>query len=159
MTSGGEHDAGARPTPAAMGPRDDAPVIPLTPALATRMLPLVERIVTDVQEAWKEWRAAVSRYDTVLAAIDADAESKLARVAQRDVESRAAELESLRGELAPLGATCPTPRTGRVEWQTEVAGRFATLIWNPGDTEVSVSIDGDLVTVPDDAEEDDPSRP
>jgi Uncharacterized conserved protein (DUF2203) len=158
MTSGGENNFDARPARVAIGPRDDPSTMPLTPALATRMLPLVQRIAADVQEAWKEWRAAVARYDTVLAAIDADADSKLARVAKRDVDARATELESLRSELTRLGATCPTPRTGRVEWQTEVAGRFATLIWNPGDTEVSVSIDGDLVTVPDDAEEDDPSR-
>jgi Uncharacterized conserved protein (DUF2203) len=157
MTVSGEHDSSARPLPCVIGPREE--LAQMTTELATRMLPLVERIAADVRESWGEWRAAVSRYDSVLAAVDADVDSKLARAAHRDVARRAAELESFRNELTPLGATCDTPRTGRVEWLTLVGGDVATLSWSPGDTRVTLTLsDGTIAEPVPHADEDDPSR-
>ena len=133
----------------------------MTFALATQMLPLVRRIVADLRDAWESWRAAVTRYDTVLAALDADMESQLARTAQRDVKRHAADIESLRQELAPLGATCRSPRSGRVEWLSVVDGIPARLLWQPGEDEVTrwEGRDGAAVPDRDDSDEDDPSRP
>ena len=158
MTISGEHDSGTRPMPCAIGPRADAP--PITSALATRMLPLVSRIAADVRVAWESWRTAVAQYDAVMAAVDADVRSPLARRAQEDVQARAAEVESLRNELLPLGATCPSPRTGRVEWATVIDGVDACLVWHPGDERVTrwmpdPAAPHELFPVPD---EDDPSR-
>jgi hypothetical protein len=135
MTIGGDSGSGARPLPVTFGPRPDA--APMTMELATQMLPLVTRIVADLRVAWEAWRTAVTRYDTVLAALDADVDSQLARTAQRDVRRRAADVDALRQELAPLGAACRSPRLGRVEWSALVNGIPARLLWQPGETTVS----------------------
>lgn len=157
---GGEQDSGTRPRPRAISEQSALPA-PVTTALATRMLPLVTRIAADVRVAWEHWRTAVAHYDAVLAAIDADMDSPLARKAHTDVQVRAAEVEALRRELVPLGATCPSPRTGRVEWATTIDGVAACLVWEPGDERVTLwlpdpSAPDELQPVPD---EDDPSRP
>ena len=112
MTIGGDSSTGGRPIPVVVGSQTD--VSPTSMALATRMLPLVTRIVADLRTAWEAWRAAVTRYDTVLAAFDADMDSALARSARREVKQRAADVDALRLELVPLGATCRSPRSGRV---------------------------------------------
>ncbi|MBC7844665.1 MAG: DUF2203 family protein [Gemmatimonadaceae bacterium] len=132
----------------------------MTMQLATQMLPLVTRIVADLRTAWEAWRTAVTRYDTVLAAIDADMDSKLARTAQREVKRRAAEVDALRQELVPLGATCRSPRSGRVEWLAYVDGIPARLLWQPGEATVSRWEGRDLSVLLDieEVDEDDPSR-
>jgi hypothetical protein len=158
MTIGGDSSSGARPLPVAFGPRPDAP--PMTMALATQMLPLVTRIVADLRVAWEAWRAAVTRYDTVLAAIDADMDSSLARAAKRDVRQRAAEVDALRDELVPLGATCRSPRSGRVEWLAYVDGIPARLLWQPGEATVTrwEGRDAGVILDVEESDEDDPSR-
>lgn len=158
MTIGGDSTPGARPLPAEFGPRGEN--TPMTMELATQMLPLVRRIADDLRLSWAAWRAAVTRYDTVLAALDADMDSQLARVAHRDVKARAADVEALREELMPLGATCRSPRSGRVEWFAVVEGAPARLLWEPGESAVTRWEGRDAVAVPDldDADEDDPSR-
>jgi hypothetical protein len=159
MTVGGDSSSGARPLPVAIGPRVDT--APMTLALATRMLPLVTRIVADLRVAWEAWRTAVTRYDTVLAAIDADMDSKLARAAQRDVKRRAADVDALRDELAPLGATCRSPRSGRVEWLAYIDGIPARLLWQPGEASVTrwEGREAGVVLDIEESDEDDPSRP
>jgi hypothetical protein len=159
MTIGGESGSGARPLPVVIGPRADA--IPMTMELATQMLPLVTRIVADLRLAWEAWRAAVTRYDTVLAAFDADMDSPLARSARREVKSRAADVDALRQELVPLGATCRSPRSGKIEWLAVVDGIPARLLWQPGDERVSrwEGRDAEVVLDIEESDEDDPSRP
>jgi hypothetical protein len=132
----------------------------MTRELATQMLPLVRRIIADLRVSWEAWRAAVTRYDTVLAALDADINSQLARTAQRDVKRHAAEIDALRQELAPLGATCRSPRSGRVEWFAFVDGIPARLLWQPGEDEVTrwEGRDSGVMLDIDKGEEDDPSR-
>ena len=105
-------------------------------------------------------RTAVTRYDTVLAAIDADMDSQLARTAHKDVKRRAADVDALRQELVPLGATCRSPRSGRVEWLAYVDGIPARLLWQPGEATVSRWEGRDLAVLLDieEADEDDPSR-
>lgn len=158
MTIGGDSGPGARPLPVAFGPRGDAS--PMTMVLATQMLPLVRRIVADLRVSWGAWRAAVTRYDTVLAALDADMDSQMARAAHRDVKVRAAEIEVLRQELVPLGATCRSPRSGRVEWFAVVDGIPARLLWEAGEEAVTrwEGRDGDVLLDPDESDQDDPSR-
>ncbi len=158
MTIGGNSGAGAGPLPAALAPRDDVPV---TMAVATRMLPLVTRIAADLRSAWEAWRAAVTRYDTVVAALDADMESPLARRARREVAARAADIEALRQELVPLQATCRSPRAGRVEWETVVDGIPARLLWEPGEATVSrwEGRDAPVELANDEPDTGDPSRP
>lgn len=158
MTIGGDSSPGARPLPVTFSARADT--APMTRALATQMLPLVRRIVADLRVSWEAWRAAVTRYDTVLAALDADINSQLARTAQRDVKRHAEEIDALRQELAPLGASCRSPRSGRVEWFAFVDGIPARLLWQPGEDEVTrwEGRDGGVMLDIDKGEEDDPSR-
>ena len=158
MTIGGDSSSGARPLPVAIGPRPGT--IPMTMELATSMLPLVTRIVADLRVTWESWRSAVTRYDTVLAEFDADMDSPLARTAQRDVKQRAAEVDALRQELVPLGATCRSPRSGRVEWPAYVDGIPARLLWQPGEASVTrwEGRDSGVVLDVEESDEDDPSR-
>lgn len=158
MTIGGDSSSGARPIPVAFGPRPDA--LPMSMDLATQMLPLVQRIVADLKVGWEAWRAAVTRYDTVLAAFDADMDSPLARNARREVKQRAADVDALRQELVPLGATCRSPRSGRVEWLAVVDGIPARLLWQPGEASVTrwEGRDVDALLDIDEIDEDDPSR-
>ena len=158
MTIGGDSGSGARPLPVAIRPRPGT--IPMTMALATSMLPLVTRIVADLRVAWESWRSAVTRYDTALAEFDADMDSQLARTAQRDVKQRAAEVDALRQELVPLGATCRSPRSGRVEWPAYVDGIPARLLWQPGEDSVTrwEGRDSGVVLDVEESDEDDPSR-
>ena len=159
MTIGGDSSSGARPIPVAFGPRTDTPA--MTMSLATQMLPLVERIIADLRVAWDAWRTAVTRYDTVLAALDADMDSALARTAQRQVKLHAAEVDALRLELLPLGAKCVSPRSGRVEWFAFVDGIPARLLWQPGEATVSrwEGRESGVVLDIEELDEDDPSRP
>lgn len=159
MTASGDSSSGARPLPVAIGPRPDAHSMSMQ--LATQMLPLVHRIVADLRLSWDAWRASVTRYDTVLAAFDADMDSPLARNARREVKQRAADVDDLRQELVPLGATCRSPRTGRVEWLAVVDGIPARLLWQPGEETVSrwEGRDVDALLDIEEIEEDDPSRP
>jgi hypothetical protein len=159
MTIGSDSSSGSRPRPVTIGPRADN--APMTMALATQMLPLVRRIVADLRVAWEAWRAAVARYDSVLAAFDADIDSPLARTARRDVAQRAEDVEALRLELVPLGASCRSPRSGRVEWLAIVDGIPAKLLWQPGEETVArwEGRDGDVQLDIDELDEDDPSRP
>ncbi len=158
MTIGGDSSSGARPLPVAIGPRPDA--APMTMELATMMLPLVTRIVADLRVAWEAWRAAVTRYDSVLAAFDVDMDSALARAARREVKTRAADVEALRLELTPLGATCRSPRSGKVEWLAVVDGIPARLLWQPGEERVTrwEGRDAEVLLDIEESDEDDPSR-
>ena len=158
MTIGGDSGSGARPLPVAIGPRPGS--IPMTMELATSMLPLITRIVADLRAAWDAWRSAVTRYDTVLAEFDADMDSQLARTAQRGVKQRAAEVDALRQELVPLGATCRSPRSGRVEWPAYVDGIPARLLWQPGEASVTrwEGRDSGVVLDVEESDEEDPSR-
>ncbi len=157
MNIGGESNSRARPLPAGSPMRAEQPVV--TFELATMMLPLVVRIVADLRQAWVLWRAAVTRYDTVMAALDADADSPLAREAHRDVERRAADVEALRRELEPLGAACRSPRSGRVEWRTMVDASPTLLLWEPGEEAVTrFERINAAALVPGAADETDPSR-
>lgn len=159
MTIGGDSGSGARPLPVAIGPR--AGTAPMTMELATSMLPLVSRIVADLRVAWESWRSAVTRYDSVLAEFDTDMDSQLARTAQRDVKQRAADVDALRLELVPLGASCRSPRSGRVEWPAYVDGIPARLLWQPGESSVTrwEGRDSGVILDVEDGDEDDPSRP
>jgi hypothetical protein len=158
MTIGGDSSSGARPLPVAFGPRPDA--APMTMELATQMLPLVRRIVADLRLAWEAWRTAVTTYDTVLAALDADMDSQLARTAHRDVKRRAADVDALRQELVPLGASCRSPRSGAVEWYAYVDGIPARLLWQPGEERVTrwEGRDAGVLLDIEEIDEDDPSR-
>lgn len=118
-----------------------APAGPTTPALATRMLPLIGKIAVDLQRGWRAWRDAVEAYE--LTALNDGSDTDAARDALGEVERRAADVEALRRELRPLGATCPSPRTARVEWATEIEGVAGRLVWYPGDDEVRHWIPGD----------------
>ena len=158
MTIGGSSSSGARPLPVTIEPRDGS--APVSMELATQMLPLVRRIVADLQVEWDAWRGAVTRYDSVLAELEADMESPRARGARRDVKRHAGEVDALRQELVPLGAICRSPRSGRVEWLAFVDGIPARLLWVPGEESVTrwEGRDADVVLDRDDADEDDPSR-
>ena len=158
MNIGGDSSSGARPLPVTIEPRTGPASV--TMALATQMLPLVRRIVADLRVEWEAWRAAVLRYDTVLAAPDAEMESPVARAARRDVKRHAAEVEATRQELVSLGASCRSPRSGRVEWLSVVDGIPARLLWVPGEESVTrwEGRDADVLLDLDDADEDDPSR-
>jgi hypothetical protein len=158
MNIGGDSNSQARPLPAAVSSLTE-PSGRMTLELATQMLPLVSRIASDLRDAWKIWRVAVTTYDAVMAALDADGTSVLARDAQREVRRRAADIEALSRELEPLGAMCRSPRSGRIEWNAVIDASPVRLLWEPDEPAVTRFEQADTpVFVPDESDDTDPSR-
>ena len=158
MTISGDSNPRARPMPVAAPEPEQAPNMTL--ALATQMLPLVSRIVADLRTSWESWRAAVNRYDEVMAALDSDMHSTIALEAQRHVRRCASDVDALRRELEPLGATCRSPRTGRVEWPAVTDATAVRLLWQPGESAVTRFESAGRVSelIVDDSDDTDPSR-
>ena len=158
MTISGDSNPRARPMPVTVPAPDQLPTMTL--ALASQMLPLISRIVADLRTAWEAWRAAVNRYDDVMAALDSDLYSPIALEAQRKVRRCAGDVDALRRELEPLGATCRSPRSGRVEWPAVIDAMPVRLLWQPGETAVTryePASSADEIVV-DDSDDTDPSR-
>lgn len=128
---------------------------------AARTLPLVSRIVTDVVELKRAWRAAVHRFDLLqVGAMRGGEESAAAVMARREAESLAGQIDACVEELALIGCRMRDSETGLVDFPTERDGRPIVLSWQLGETDVGfwLAVDpadrdrqpvDDLLSVPD----------
>ncbi|MEK7270094.1 MAG: DUF2203 domain-containing protein [Planctomycetota bacterium] len=92
---------------------------------ANRMLPLVQRIVADIQENYRTYTEQRSR-------------SNLRNPAEREnLESLAEKVDTLREELETLGCLLKDYEKGLVDWRHERDGRTVFLCWTPGEERVS----------------------
>ncbi|MCI0342370.1 MAG: DUF2203 domain-containing protein [Planctomycetales bacterium] len=103
-----------------------------TPEQATRTLPLVRRIVEDVQSAYRRYEAA---RESLAAAPrgDAAARDRL----QGACDEAAQELADLARELEAVGCEVKDPAIGLVDFPGEIEGEEALLCWLAGEPEVA----------------------
>jgi hypothetical protein len=89
-----------------------------TPLEATRTLPLVRRIVADILERGREWRALSQKDD-------------LAPAEEARADALSAELDELREELESLGCSFRSPdyAFGLVDFPGVIDGRQVCLCW------------------------------
>lgn len=108
-----------------------------TPESALRTLPLVSRIVTDVVDLKRAWRAAVHRFDLLqVGTTKGGGESEAAMAARREAESLAGQIDACIEELAQIGCRMRDSETGLVDFPTERDGRPIVLSWQLGESDV-----------------------
>lgn len=107
-------------------------------AEAERTLPLVRRIVTDIQRTYRGWRDAVDRFE--LAQVDSVAgepESAEAVHWRREAAVRAEDVARYIEELQALGVEFKDFRLGLVDFYALRDDRLVFLCWRVGESAIS----------------------
>lgn len=108
-----------------------------TPESAVRTLPLVSRIVADVVELKRAWRAAVHRFDLLqVGGVKGGGESDAAAAARREAETLAGQIDACLEELAQVGCRVRDAELGLVDFPTERDGQPIMLSWQLGERDV-----------------------
>lgn len=108
-----------------------------TLAEAERTLPLVKRIVVDLQQEYALWRAAVGRFELV--SVGSRAEEKLppeVAAAEKEVEALAARVAALLGEFSAIGCLPKGIEAGLVDFYALRDDRLIFLCWHLGETHI-----------------------
>ncbi len=114
----------------------DSPRRHFTPAQADATLPLVRRIVGDLQELHPRWRRAVAAFEAEQVAAHPDAESEAARAARLEAGKLAGEIESCLDELDQIGCVFKGFDAGLVDYPALIGGRDVFLCWRHGEEHV-----------------------
>ena len=97
---------------------------------AERALPLVRKIVADVQRVYEEWRGAVASYELVAAGAKADGpESEALQQLRTDVAKYAEQMAGLIDELQGIGCELKDVRLGLVDFYALLDDRLVYLCW------------------------------
>ncbi|HVX87506.1 MAG TPA: DUF2203 domain-containing protein [Gemmatimonadales bacterium] len=108
-----------------------------TLAEAERTLPLVKRIVVDLQHEYALWRAAVGHFELVSAGSRADAELPPEVVAaEREVRLLAERVAELLAELEAIGCHAKGIEAGLVDFYALRDDRLVFLCWRLGETRI-----------------------
>ena len=108
-----------------------------TLAEAERTLPLVKRIVVDLQHEYALWRAAVGHFELVSAGSRADAEMPPeVAVAEREVHVRAERVAGLLAELEAIGCIPKGIEAGLVDFYALRDDRLVYLCWRLGESRI-----------------------
>lgn len=110
---------------------------------ATRMLPLVRRIVEDVVHYHARWRERVQQFELAALNSSADQPDACADSIQREVQALAAEIDGCLAELASLGVEMKGIAEGLVDFPGELQGRAVALCWKLGEDTVRYYHDHD----------------
>jgi hypothetical protein len=115
-----------------------------TLAQANATLPLVRRIVGDLQQLHPRWRQAVSAYEAEQVGASAQVESEAARTARLEAGSLAGEIESCLDELDQIGCLFKGFDAGLVDYPALIGDREVFLCWRFGEEQVEYwhEIDG-----------------
>lgn len=109
-----------------------------TAADADRALPLVRRIVLDLQAEYPRWREAVGRFELVSAGHDPGAgESGELVACQRDVTERAERISGYLTELDQVGCVFKGFEAGLVDFYSLREDRLVFLCWRLGEARVT----------------------
>lgn len=108
-----------------------------TPEEANATLPLVRRIVADLQALHPRWRAAVTTYEAAQADADATEEADVARAARLDAGRLAGEIESCLDELEQIGCEFKGFDAGLVDFPAMLDEREVRLCWCAGEERVA----------------------
>lgn len=97
---------------------------------AERALPLVRKIVADVQRVYEEWREAVASYELVAAGAKADGpESDALEQLRTDVATYAEQMAGLIDEVQEIGCELKDVRLGLVDFYALLDDRLVYLCW------------------------------
>jgi len=97
---------------------------------AERALPLVRKIVADVQRVYEEWREAVASYELVAAGAKADGpESEALEQLRTDVARYAEQMAGLIDEVQEIGCELKDVRLGLVDFYALLDDRLVYLCW------------------------------
>ena len=105
---------------------------------AERTLPLVRRIVVDLQHEYALWRAAVGQFELI--STGARAEEKFPPevvVAEREVTILAERVAELLGELASIGCIAKGIEAGLIDFYALRDDRLVYLCWRLGEERIT----------------------
>ncbi|MGH7575212.1 MAG: DUF2203 domain-containing protein [Longimicrobiales bacterium] len=101
---------------------------------ASRMLPLVRRILEDIEAHWRELEPRIIRLRALPLAARRTRDGK---ALEEELEARAAEIDGLVAELQDLGCYFKGFQEGLVDWCSLYAGRPVFLCWKLGEPEIA----------------------
>lgn len=105
---------------------------------AERTLPLVRRIVADLQAEYPFWREAVGRFELVAGALRADeGETEELRAAQAEVAMHAERISEYLGELESVGCLLKGFEAGQVDFYSLRGDRPVFLCWTLGEEHIT----------------------
>lgn len=105
---------------------------------AERALPLVRRIVADLQTEYRTWQDAVSRYELAAAVARGDASEPASMTELRAaVDSRAVRVERLLRELEQIGCELKDFEVGLVDFYALLEDRLVFLCWRIDEDRIS----------------------
>jgi hypothetical protein len=102
-----------------------------TPESATRTLPLVTRIVADIQRVYRE------RAELGSALGEGELEDAARTKLEREFDRATAELTEFAREIEAVGAVLKDAGGGLVDFLGELDGDDVWLCWQPGEPEVA----------------------
>jgi hypothetical protein len=101
---------------------------------AERALPLVRKIVADVQRVYEEWRGAVASYELVAAGVKGDEpEPEALEQLRTEVAGYAEQMASLIDEVQEIGCELKDVRLGLVDFYALLDDRLVYLCWRLGE--------------------------
>ncbi len=105
---------------------------------AERTLPLVRRIVADIQDEYGHWRAAMSQYEFAAAGIRAEwgEPPELVRLREQ-VAARAEVISGCLRELDMIGCMLKGFDTGTVDFHSLRDDRIVLLCWCPDEERIT----------------------
>jgi hypothetical protein len=105
---------------------------------AERTLPLVRRIVADLQAEYPAWREAVGRFEVISSSLRAeDGETDELRQAQAAVAEHAERISDYLKELDAVGCTLKGFDTGLVDFYSLRHDRPVYLCWMMGEERIT----------------------
>ena len=105
---------------------------------AERTLPLVRRIVADLQAEYPAWREAVGRFEVITGALrPEDGETEELRQAQTEVAERAERISGYLKELEAIGCVLKGFDTGLVDFYSLRSDRPVYLCWMMGEEHIT----------------------
>ena len=102
-----------------------------TPESATRTLPLMTRVVADIQRVYRE------REELNDALRGDDLGDGERTELERQFERATAELTEFAREIESIGAVLKDAAGGLIDFEGEIDGETVWLCWQPGEAEVS----------------------
>ena len=107
-------------------------------AEAERTLPLVRRIVVDLQNEYALWRAAVGQFELVSAGSRVDeVPPPEVLAAEKEVATLASRVEALLAELESVGCVAKGIEAGLVDFYALRDDRLVFLCWRLGEMRIS----------------------
>lgn len=104
---------------------------------ADRALPLVRRIVIDLQHEYALWRSAVGRFELASAGGTGDTAAAEAREAEREVSVLSERVAELLVELESIGCVAKGIDAGLVDFYALRDDQLVFLCWRVGEPHVA----------------------